>query len=468
MGSTGISRSWPAGRGGLAVKLLLLQLLWMLPALGLADYYVLRVETRRLESGLAEGRLDAVGAAMAVGLENHPADPDILALALDRERLLLERARGGLAEGAGHILVELSDQPLQLTLTDQNGRRLARSGPADAQAPTAGWLVHESTTPIRLRDGTAAVLSLKLAVPRPGLSVLAPRSFEGSMLVLTALLLAVSGGVLLSLYLGRRLGRIRRQVMAWRRGELSGRIHGGHSDELGVLAADLDAMAADLDQLLHDRASLAALEERQRVARDLHDTVKQKAFALGLQLAALRRSGGQSTAALGEAERLCSEIRDELAEVVTTLHPQPRRIENFRQRLADRARRWQQATGLALKMSCEAGEEPVASVSEQLLRILDEALANVARHAGPCRATVTLRRSYDHQWILEIADDGRGFDLALVPGRGLVHLRERAEAVAGELRLQSTVGRGTRVAVKLAFTPNDIEAVPTSARWSPT
>ncbi|MCB1640267.1 MAG: hypothetical protein KDI37_00940, partial [Xanthomonadales bacterium] len=194
MGSTGISRSWPAGRGGLAVKLLLLQLLWMLPALGLADYYVLRVETRRLESGLAEGRLDAVGAAMAVGLENHPADPDILALALDRERLLLERARGGLAEGAGHILVELSDQPLQLTLTNQNGRRLARSGPADAQAPTAGWLVHESTTPLRLRDGTAAVLSLKLAVPRPGLSVLAPRSFEGSMLVLTALLLAVSGG----------------------------------------------------------------------------------------------------------------------------------------------------------------------------------------------------------------------------------------------------------------------------------
>lgn len=426
------------GRGGLAIKLVLVQLLWMLPALGLADYCVLLLETARLERGLAEGRLEAVAAQMASELEGQPAETALLTVALDRQRLLLERARGGLAEGAGHILVELSEQPLSLRLQDGNGHTLAHSGPPllPAERPAEG-LHRQSSLPLQLADGMPATLTIQLAVPYPGLALLGPRSFEGSLLVLAALVLALSGGVLLSLYLGRRLGRIRSQVMAWRSGELDGRIDASQSDELGVLAADLDAMAADLEQLLQDRARLAALEERQRVARDLHDTVKQKAFALGLQLSALRRGQGADGTTLAQAERLCAEIREELAEVVRTMHPQPRPTAVFRDRLADRVRNWQQSASLSLTCSLEPGPEPAAPVAEQLLRALDEGLANVARHAGPCRASVGLKRLHDDSWQLQVCDDGCGFDPATRQGRGLQHLRERAEAIGGELQLLS-------------------------------
>lgn len=458
------------GRGGLAIKLVLVQLLWMLPALGLADYCVLLLETARLERGLAEGRLEAVAAQMARELEGQPAQSALLTVALDRQRLLLERARGGLAEGAGHILVELSERPLSLRLQDVDGHTLAHSGPPllPADRPAEG-LHRQSSLPLQLADGTPATLTVQLAVPYPGLALLGPRSFEGSLLVLAALVLALSGGVLLSLYLAHRLGRIRTQVMAWRSGELGGRIDASQRDELGVLAADLDAMAADLEQLLQDRARLAALEERQRVARDLHDTVKQKAFALGLQLSALRRGQDVDGATLAQAERLCAEIREELAEVVHTMHPQPRSTTAFRDRLTDRVRNWQQSASLELDCSHEPGPEPSAAVAEQLLRALDESLANVARHAGPCRVAVRFRRLRDDSWQLQVSDDGCGFDPATRQGRGLQHLRERAEAIAGELQLLSGPS-GTTVSLCFRLPDPGASDRPRSAwqrRWRP-
>jgi signal transduction histidine kinase len=451
-----------SGRGGLAWKLIALQMLWMLPALGVADYFVLWEETRRLERGLDEGRLEAVAAEMAAELEIGGSDTATLQIALDRHRLLLERARGGLAQGAGHILQELSEQPLALQLQHQDGVQIAHSGPALRDGESAE-LLRRVDLPLQLADGTPARLIVQLAVPRPGLSLLQPRSFEGSILLLTAFALALSGGLLLSVYLGRRLGRIRQLVQAWRQGELDPRIGPAGRDELGVLAGDLDGMAADLQRLLQDRARLGALEERQRVARDLHDTVKQKAFALGLQLGALRRALREPSPALAEAERLASEIRDELALVVDTMRPQERPKEAFRARLDERARRWQLATGLELVVSCSPGPEPDPATAEQLLRISDEALANISRHAGPCSARVQLSAAADGHWQLQISDSGCGFDPNSANGRGLQHLRERSHSIGGFMQIDSRVGRGTRVTLDFPLTLEPGAAA--SHRW---
>lgn len=434
------------GRGGLAWKLIALQMLWMLPALGVADYFVLWEETRRLEQGLDEGRLEAVAAEMAAELERGASDQATLQISLDRHRLLLERARGGLAEGAGHILVELSEQPLALQIRHSDGATVAHSGPP-LRAAEADELVRRAELPLQLSDRSQASLIIQLAVPRPGLGLLQPRSFEGSILLLTAFALALSGGLLLSGYLARRLGKIRKVVQTWRLGELEPRIGRSGRDELGVLASDLDGMAADLQRLLEDRARLGALEERQRVARDLHDTVKQKAFALGLQLSALRRALPDAPAALTEAERLSSEIRDELALVVDTMRPEQRPRAAFRALLDERARRWQLATGLQLVVSCSPGPDPEPASAEQLLRITDEALANIARHAGDCSARVQLCAGQDGCWQLQISDNGCGFDPTHAGGRGLQHLRERSQSIGARLQIDSRPGAGTRLTI---------------------
>ncbi len=454
-----------AGRGGLAWKLVLLQMLWMLPALMLADFYVLWEETRRLQKGLDEGRLESIATGMARTLERGSNDPAQLSIALDRERLLLEQARGGLAEGAGYILRELSDQPLSLAIERTDGSTLAHSGAPLQQSALLNDLVRRTEAPLQFADGPATLI-VQVAVTRPGLSLLGPRSFEGSILTITAFALALSGGLLLSAYLGRRLGKIRRQVQAWRQGELDSRIgHSGH-DELGVLAADLDAMAANLQRLLQDRARLGALEERHRLARDLHDTVKQKAFALGLQLAALRRAlPEQPPASLAEAERLAAEIREELALVVNALRPELRPGENFRERLDERARRWQLATGLNLSVSCSPGPEPGPACAEQLLRIVDEALANISRHAGPCAARVELYRNSATLWCLAVSDDGVGFDTLNASGRGLQHLRERSQDLGGSLRVDSQLGVGSRIEVVFPLSETAAEAPRGIASW---
>jgi signal transduction histidine kinase len=458
------ARRSPTGRGGLAWKLILLQMLWMLPALVLADYYVLWEETRRLERGLDEGRLDAVAVEMAANLERGSSDAAQMAIALDRERLLLEQARGGLADGAGYILRELSDAPLALLVERPDGSALAHSGATMTREPPGNDLVRRAEVPLQLTDGPARLI-VQVSVPRPSLSLLGPSSFEGNILTMTAFVLALSGGILLSAYLGHRLGKIRRQVQAWRHGELASRIGPSGADELGVLAADLDGMAASLQRLLQDRARLGALEERHRLARDLHDTVKQKAFALGLQLAALRRALPDSPLALAEVERLATEIREELALVVNALRPEQRPGEDFRACLDERARRWQLATGLNLTVNCHPGPEPDPARADQLLRILDEALANVSRHAGPCAARVELYPCSDSQWGLRVTDDGIGFDPTNGNGRGLQHLRERSQDIGGNIRIDSRPGAGSRIEVRFPLAADTTDAPRKIASW---
>ena len=108
-------------------------------------------------------------------------------------------------------------------------------------------------------------------------------------------------------------------------------------------------MALELKALMRSRAQLATLAERQRLARDLHDTVKQQAFALNLQLATLRRQLAEHPAAerVAQAEWLSQQIQQELAQILDELRASDVALP-FAERLRMRALEWAQVSGIAL------------------------------------------------------------------------------------------------------------------------
>jgi signal transduction histidine kinase len=216
-------------------------------------------------------------------------------------------------------------------------------------------------------------------------------------------------------------------------------------------------MALDLRSLMRSRAQLAMLAERQRLARDLHDTVKQKAFALNLQLATARRVIGDAPGSerLDQAQRLTQQIQQELAQILDELRASDAELP-LPERVRARAIEWSHTSGIVPGFALDDLPPLPRADEESLLRILDEALANVLRHAAATRLDIALRRETDRVH-LAIEDNGRGIAADRGSGMGLGNMRERAEALpGGRFELDTSPGKGTRVAVSFVVAENPI------------
>ena len=161
----------------------------------------------------------------------------------------------------------------------------------------------------------------------------------------------IASSVFLAAWVTRRLNHVARAATAWSSGDFSHLIDDRSRDELGRLSALLDRMALELKGLMRSRAQLATMAERQRLARDLHDTVKQKAFALNLQLATARRQLGEHPASerVMQAERLSQQIQQELVQILDELRSSDAELP-FVERLRMRALEWAQSSGMALDL----------------------------------------------------------------------------------------------------------------------
>jgi signal transduction histidine kinase len=195
---------------------------------------------------------------------------------------------------------------------------------------------------------------------------------------------------------------------------------------------------------------LAVFEERNRLARDLHDSAKQRAFALSAQLDAVHSLLSRDPAAaeihLQRAEQVADNLRQELANLILQLRPPEMEQGGLPAALRRYAADWSQQCDVAVGVQV-SGERPLpVEVEQALFRIAQEALANVARHSQA--EAVQVRLSYTPDRVaLTIADSGRGFDPTRVtPGVGTRSMRERAARLpGGTLRLDSDPGQGTRV-----------------------
>jgi signal transduction histidine kinase len=224
---------------------------------------------------------------------------------------------------------------------------------------------------------------------------------------------------------------------------------------------------------------LAITEERERIAREMHDSLAQvlgyvntKAQAVQelLKAGQIERADGQ-VGQLGEAARAAyADVREGILGLRTSLRPGRSLLEALREYLEQ----WQQQSSIRAELVVEpsgaslAGLTPAAEL--QLLRIVQEALANVRKHAVATGVRVCLEEVPD-QVEAEIADHGRGFavsdrsraDEHAGPHFGLSTMRERAESVGGALEVMSSPGTGTRVLVRMPTRKGPRATVATNA-----
>jgi two-component system, NarL family, sensor kinase len=225
------------------------------------------------------------------------------------------------------------------------------------------------------------------------------------------------------------------------------------ADELNLLTT-----AGALVSLAVERSRLRAAEERNRLAREIHDTIAQSLAALTMQLEAVdARAGAAGDAHLREsASRALALARATLEEArrsVLELRAAPlegRSLPEALERLAAEASAGAGAPSIAVRIEGAASGEGglTAAVEVGLYRIAQQAVTNLARHAEARHALVRLIHEPD-RLRLRIEDDGDGFDPSAVPpGRfGLVGMSERARLLGGTLTVESAPGAGTAIDV---------------------
>ncbi|MGD9030571.1 MAG: histidine kinase [Anaerolineae bacterium] len=275
-------------------------------------------------------------------------------------------------------------------------------------------------------------------------------------LLLFTLAAGVMGAIFGSLTARGLVDRFRRLSDAtdgWSQGDFTEFIHDDSGDELGQLARRMNRMADQLQDLFEKRQEIAVLEERNRLARDLHDSVKQQAFAASAQLgtasALLKCDAERARAHLAEAERLVDEVRRELTDLIHQLRPVALTDGGLADALREYAVDWMQLSSIEMAVQVQ-GERPLPlDVERSLFRIAQEALSNVARHSQAQSAELSLVYEADAV-TLTISDDGRGFDTGSPRGGlGLRSMRERAEALGGTLIIESALEQGTCMRVRL-------------------
>ena len=289
--------------------------------------------------------------------------------------------------------------------------------------------------------------------------ILLPSAF---MLTLGAIFVGTIFGWLTARWLTRRLRVLTGAANAWSQGDFSALARDYSNDELGQLAQHLNSMAAEIETLLHERQDLAVVEERNRLARDLHDSVKQQVFATAMQLAAARslleRNPSDTGAAAGhvvEAEALTRQAQQELTALIRELRPVALADKGLAGALEAFMTDWARQTGIAGAVRIQGEQATPLDVEQALFRVAQEALANVARHSHALRVEVHVAWEHDRLVSLTIQDDGQGFDVDRAEGQGtgLWSMRQRIAAAGGTLRIASSGSAGTRVDVQVPLGP---------------
>jgi NarL family two-component system sensor histidine kinase YdfH len=222
-------------------------------------------------------------------------------------------------------------------------------------------------------------------------------------------------------------------------------------------AKELQEANRQVIQYASKAEEMAMATERERLARELHDTLSQGLSGLVLQLDAAHahlKSGSAERAeeilldainrareALRESRRAISDLRTSTAEE-----------QDLESRLLREVTRFTMTTGIPCDFEYDLPGEPPTASADHLLRIVSEGLSNIARHAQAEHARMSFLQA-EQSMVVFIIDDGIGFDTAGEPPKGghfgIIGMRERARLMGGSLALTSSPGEGTRLRLEI-------------------
>ncbi|MGP4094096.1 GAF domain-containing sensor histidine kinase [Nonomuraea sp. KM90] len=224
--------------------------------------------------------------------------------------------------------------------------------------------------------------------------------------------------------------------------------------ELLTLFAAHAAIALANARLYERGRELAMLEERNRVARELHDAVTQKLFSLRLTAQAagamLDKAPDKAAVEIERVQRLAGEALAELRAVIVELRPAELDRHGLSETLRKHVRMLDRLHPSLVTFECAELPPLDSAVEVAVLRVAQEALHNALRHSGATRVAVRLWCEAD-RLALTVHDDGNGFEQAESRGLGLVSMRDRAESVGGVMTVDSVPGQGTTVRVEVGL-----------------
>lgn len=340
------------------------------------------------------------------------------------------------------IQTALGGSPISGTVTTEQGRFIGAASPI--------WSKEKHVL---------GIAYVQIPLDKPGGYILL--HFVGEWLasgLLLPILLAPLGaifGIVTTRKLVRRIHRLVAATAFMADGDYNQRIPVSRHDEVGQLEHQFNTMAQRLDASIAAQKNLTEqntrLEERARIARDLHDSIKQQVFALSMQLGAARSLFAQKPATarqhLAEADNLAYEVRQELTSLIQEFRPLVFREKDFPQVLREYTTTWSRQNNIAVDLDiAEDCTHLPLQLTNALVRIVQEALSNVARHSQANQLTLSLAE--EHGLVkLAIGDNGRGFDVtqAKDTGVGLQSMQERLAELGGTMRIQSVAGAGTQI-----------------------
>jgi two-component system, NarL family, sensor kinase len=219
------------------------------------------------------------------------------------------------------------------------------------------------------------------------------------------------------------------------------------------------ATAIERTQLAEQATRVALVEERNRLAREVHDTLAQELTGIALQLEAadalLEHAPDRARARIRQALERTRESLEEARRSVLDLRAGPLERQALPAALETLGQRFSAEAGMPVAFQlAQAGPRLPARVEEALYRIAQEALVNIRRHAQASAVRIELRQEHDRVQLI-VADNGRGFDPQLpsagadTHGFGLIGMQERARLLNGDMQISSCPGAGAQVEVTL-------------------
>jgi signal transduction histidine kinase len=224
-------------------------------------------------------------------------------------------------------------------------------------------------------------------------------------------------------------------------------------ETLAIALATAAGVAIDQARLVQQVEQVAVLEDRDRIARDLHDKVIQRLFATGISLQTAREITAKPQVetriaqAVDDLDETIREIRNTIFALQAPIGRRGLRVELFA--MADGAR---DSLGFAPQLHLDGPIDSLvpADTAEHLLATLQEALANAARHSGASRVDIVVEAGPDV--LLRVSDNGSGVEDAVLLGHGLRNLEERAKAMGGSFTLGPAPSGGTLLEMRVPIT----------------